>query len=100
MEPKEGTDTDFDDWYRRQHLDVLSMVMPYRCATRYRLKKSTRHDTPSYLALHEWDTTDLPAEQIDRSKDTEWSKKILAEAKAFEPLTWKFVKAYGRPGPF
>lgn len=95
MEPKEGTDSDFDDWYRKQHLDCLSMFDPYRCASRYQLRESENPNTPKYLCLHEYESIELPEERA-RASETEWSKKILNEAKSFQRLRWSFVKAYGK----
>ncbi|EKG18507.1 hypothetical protein MPH_04309 [Macrophomina phaseolina MS6] len=90
LEPAEGeeADKDFDSWYRLQHLDMLSTVSGYRRSTRYKLKLSPTaeaagKDLPRYLALHEYDRTDIPQDQIKLAVGTEWSKKVIAGAKAF-----------------
>lgn len=90
MEPAEGeeADKDFDAWYRLQHLDMLGTVTGYRRSTRYKLKFSPNPEAagkklPRYLALHEYDRTDIPQEQIKLAVGTEWSKKVIGGAKAF-----------------
>lgn len=94
MEPDEAGEKDFDDWYRKQHLDMLSMCRGYRRTTRY---KRLDGEKPRYLALHEYDCSpqDLPAEQIKQVSETEWTKKILAEAKTFERDVFELIEVQG-----
>ncbi|KAK3720360.1 hypothetical protein LTR37_003771 [Vermiconidia calcicola] len=51
MEPAESEEQDLEDWYRKQHLDILSMCRGYRRTTRY---KRLDGQKPRYLALHEY----------------------------------------------
>ncbi|KAL1637376.1 hypothetical protein SLS58_009323 [Diplodia intermedia] len=91
---------DLDAWYRLQHLDMLSTVQGYRRSTRYKLraampltadaaaKKLGVDELPRYLALHEYDSEDVPAEQIRLAVNTEWSKKVIGGARAFVRDVW------------
>lgn len=75
---------------------MLSMCRGYRRSTRYRLLRGSDPGLPRYLALHEYESTDLPAEQIKMVTNTEWSKKVIGGAKAFDRDVWELVKAAGQ----
>lgn len=93
MEP--GDEADFEEWYRKQHLDMLGMCRGYRRCTRY---KNMDDQQPRYLALHEYSCKpeDLPGEQIKQVTATEWSKKIVGEAKMFERDIFVLIQAQGQ----
>lgn len=74
---------------------MLSMVNGFRRSTRYRRVDGT---PPRFVALHEYDTMNFPAEQVKLVTGTEWSRKILGAAKSFEGDVWKFINAYGDTG--
>ena len=94
MDPGEAGEQDFEDWYRKQHLDMLSMCRGYRRTTRY---KRMDGQEPRYLALHEYACSpdELPAEQIKQVTATEWTQKILAEAKIFERDVFELIEVQG-----
>ena len=96
MEPAEadGAQADFEDWYRKQHLDMLAMCEGYRRTTRYERVDGVR---PRFLALHEWacKPEDLPKEMVKQVAETEWSRKILGEAKVFDRDVFEIVEAQG-----
>jgi len=96
MEPATGTDAELDDWYRKQHLDMLSMVQGYRRSTRWKLTPMGElpEGTPTYLALHEFDALP-PPEQMKLVIGTEWSKKVLGSAKAFVRDVWQLADVQG-----
>jgi hypothetical protein len=97
MEPAEGAEAgaDFEAWYRRQHLDMLAMCEGYRRTTRYERIDGVR---PRFLALHEWDCKpeDLPKEKVKQVCETEWSRKILGEAKVFDRDVFELIEAQGK----
>lgn len=94
MEPAEGEDANFEDWYRKQHLDMLAMCRGYRRTTRY---KRIDGVSPRFLALHEYACTpsELPADQVKQVASTEWSKKIVGEAKVFDRDVFELIQAQG-----
>ncbi len=94
MEPAETEEQDFEDWYRKQHLDMLSMCRGYRRTTRYKRVDGQR---PRYLALHEYacEPDDLPAEQIKQVTETEWTQKILKESPIFDRDVFVLIGAQG-----
>ncbi|KAF4991534.1 hypothetical protein FDECE_14008 [Fusarium decemcellulare] len=106
MDPAEGDEAekDFDAWYRLQHLDMLSMVSGYRRTTRYKLKEVPSYSAakpgsvPKYLALHEYDSVDVPVEQIKLCIGTEWSKKVIGGSKSFIRDVWITIHEQGEEG--
>lgn len=88
---------DLDAWYRKQHLDMLSMCRGYRRSTRYR---RAGDDGPKFLALHEYACAaeELPVEQIRQVRETEWSRDVLGKAKVFEREVWELVGVQGERG--
>ena len=94
MEP--GDEKDFDEWYRKQHLDMLSMVPGYRRSTRYQLADAeNKEGNPRFVALHEYDTKEFPVDAVKLVTGTEWSKKILREAKHFSGDVWEEIASTG-----
>lgn len=95
MDPGENEEqeTDLDDWYRKQHLDMMSMARNYRRSTRY---KRVDGQKPRYLALHEYacQPDELPTDQITQLKETEWSKNILA-ACSYDRDVFELIAAVG-----
>ncbi|KAF2400658.1 hypothetical protein EJ06DRAFT_521390 [Trichodelitschia bisporula] len=97
VEPAEGTDDEFDEWYRKQHLDMLGTVTGFRRSTRYkRAPGAPGHGYGTYLALHEYDEPEVPAEQVKLVVGTEWSRKILGSAQSFQGDLWKLITAEGK----
>jgi len=94
MEPAPGQDHEFEDWYRKQHLDMMSMVKHYRRSTRYKRQDGKQ---PRYLALHEYacKADELPTEQLKMVDATEWAQKILEESLVFEKDVWELVNVQG-----
>jgi hypothetical protein len=95
MEPAEGAEgeQDFDDWYRKQHLDMMAMLSHYRRSTRY---KRLDGQKPSYLALHEYDCKpeEMPKE-LRKVVATDWSKKILKDSQIFQRDVFELVQVQG-----
>ena len=92
MEPSD--EEDFEAWYRKQHLDMLSMIPGYRRCTRY---KRIDGKTPRYLAMHEYacKPDEIPPEAIAQVTATEWSRKIIGEAKALERDVFELIQVQG-----
>ena len=48
-----------------------------------------------YMGIFEFDTEDLDIKALMATGDTEWSKKIIGDAKKRESNIYKFVQGYG-----
>jgi len=96
MAVREGMDAEFDEWYRKQHLDMLSMVKGYRRTTKWKVNpvRPAAEGTPEYLALHEFEAKP-PMEQMEVVVGTEWSRKVIGEARAFVRDVWELVDVQG-----
>ena len=94
MEPAEGQDQEFDEWYRKQHLDMLSMCRGFLRSTRY---KKLNGEKPKYLALHEYSCKpkDIPADQVKQVVATEWTQKILNDGQAYERDVFELLEVQG-----
>lgn len=101
MEPGEGgeAEADLDAWYRGEHLEMLSKCQGYRRSTRYR-RDGDGDGGPRFLALHEYacEPNELPAEQIVRTRETEWARRVIGSAKTFEREVWGLIGAQGEDG--
>lgn len=96
MQPRDGGDEEFDEWYRKQHLDMLSMVKGYRRSTRWKVSelREAPEGTPMYIALHEYDDVPDP-EEVKLAVGTEWSKKVIGEARSFVRDQWELIEVQG-----
>ncbi|KAI1332537.1 hypothetical protein F5Y16DRAFT_118793 [Xylariaceae sp. FL0255] len=94
MEPGEGQEEELDDWYRRHHLDVISMCQGYRRSTRYKRKDGV---IPRYLALHEFDceADELPTKQLMQVCATTWTRRIKKGTKLLIRDVFTLVQAHG-----
>lgn len=102
------TDKEFDDWYRMQHLDMLHMTRGHRRTTRYKLVPPNDdavvgcedHDSiPRFTALYEFDvgSDGLDWAAMKQTKNTEWSKRIVAGYRVFQADEWHLIKEGGDP---
>ena len=104
IEPAPGSDQDFNDWYQRQHLDMLSMCNGHVRTARFKLEQEQPSTNPSelsamppsYLAVHEFETLDsVDHRQVQRTRETEWSRRILGKAERVEISAYKLLSAFG-----
>ncbi|KAF2091205.1 hypothetical protein K490DRAFT_62526 [Saccharata proteae CBS 121410] len=109
MTPAPSTHSDFESWYRLQHLDMLSTVPGYHRSTRYQLTRPSpspivaaaddaTHAVPDYLALHEFDSEDIDREKLGLVVGTEWSRRVIGGARAFVRDVWVLVEGRGEEG--
>ncbi|OCK95728.1 uncharacterized protein K441DRAFT_658432 [Cenococcum geophilum 1.58] len=102
LTPAEGTDADFDDWYREEHLPLIEKVPGYRRARRFKVVNATVLDEfkrlepqiPTWLVLYEFDGKELPAADLKRANETEWSKKIIEGLQMAEPGFYRLKRMY------
>lgn len=104
LTPAPGTDADFDAWYRQEHCRDVSLCPGHRRTRRYKLTfaRQNRKDSseneldspPVYLALHEFDGEELPAE-LQKTAETEWAKKSMGGLVGSEVKIFKLLKGFG-----
>ncbi|TID13069.1 hypothetical protein E2P81_ATG09802 [Venturia nashicola] len=94
MGVQNGTEGEMDDWYRRQHLDMLSMIEGYHRSTRYAKMDGSN---PKFLAMHELDSyTKGPG--MGLVLGTEWAKKVLSTVTASQNDVWEYIVELGKEG--
>ncbi|KAF2108322.1 hypothetical protein BDV96DRAFT_652890 [Lophiotrema nucula] len=79
--------TELEDWYRKQHLDMLSMLPNYRRSTRYRSADGSK---PRWLAIHEQDTPDIDPYAGQVMMNTEYWHKVFTGIKIFDATHWEY----------
>ena len=78
---------------RCKHLDMVSMCRGYRRSTRY---KAADNSKPRYLTIHEFDTTEMPWDQLKMTSQTEWSKKVIGGVQTMESNVWELIIERGK----
>ncbi|PSN60033.1 hypothetical protein BS50DRAFT_681867 [Corynespora cassiicola Philippines] len=101
LDPAQGGEAEFDNWYRTEHLDILSRVPGFVRSRRYEVVQASvldqferkSADAPKYLALHEF-SGELPWSELRASGETEWAKKVLGGLTKEEVGVWGWVKGF------
>jgi len=102
LQPALNADADFDAWYRKEHLRLLSQCPGYRRSRRFKVVNATVLDgfvrkepeVPQYLALHEFDGEDFPFTELGPTADTEWAKRIMGNTRAAEVGWYRLKRVY------
>lgn len=79
------SDTDLDEWYRREHVELISKCPGHRRTTRYKLVTSSILSAfersfpgaPTWLTLHEFHGPEMPWEELAATDETAWAKKMI-----------------------
>lgn len=74
----------------------MSRVLKGFATEEERAQAQKQPEMPRWLACHEFDTTDLDWSILGASGETEWSKKIMGDAKVVDATVWKLKKAWGQ----
>jgi len=97
LRPAEGTDDDFNTWYKEEHLGLLAKVPGYKRSRRYKKggPLAEGQDYPEYVAIHEFDGPEsLTTPENAAASATEWAKKTLGEAQVFDVQVVGLVKDF------
>ncbi|KAF2102077.1 hypothetical protein NA57DRAFT_54010 [Rhizodiscina lignyota] len=98
MQPPEGGDEDLDNWYKQEHLQQVSEQPGWRRSTRYELaRQAIGTGAPKYLAIHEFEEGTLPGGEkvVAFEPVSEWSERVMKEAKAIDAGKFKLVASFG-----
>lgn len=92
-------DTDYDRFYREEHLGNLLKVPGYRRTARYKLgpvEGDAKDRIPRFFAAHEWDTLQyMNGPELLYADHTPWAERILGNAAFLDVRGYKFVKGVG-----
>jgi len=50
---------------------------------------------PTYLALHEFESEALPAEELQKTAETEWAKRVMGGIVGTEVGVYRLLGAWG-----
>ncbi|KAH6672053.1 hypothetical protein B0J14DRAFT_639994 [Halenospora varia] len=96
LTPAPGTDDDFDAWYKQEHYRTLSECAGYVRTRRFKLKESLiEKNVPTYLALHEFDSESLPQEDLQKTAETPWAKKVMGSLAGSEVFVFRLTGEFG-----
>jgi hypothetical protein len=99
------TDSELENWYRREHVSLISKCPGYRRTSRYKL--STRSvlsafersfpPGPRWLAIHEFDGQEVPWKELADTDETEWAKKVIPGIEEIDFGCFRLKRVYGKP---
>ena len=99
-----SSDTDLDEWYRREHVDLISKCPGHRRTTRYKLATSSTLSAfkrsfpgaPTWLALHEFDGPEMPWKELAATDETTWAKKVIPGILEVDFGCFRLKKDFGK----
>lgn len=56
---------------------------------------ATPRNPPTYLALHEFDGDGLPWPELQKTAETEWSKRVMGSLEGSEVMVFKLGRELG-----
>ncbi|KAL1611882.1 hypothetical protein SLS60_000104 [Paraconiothyrium brasiliense] len=95
--------SDFDTWFRTEHISQLAAFPGYRRTLRYKLGPKTAwtkgDDVPLFLAVHEVEDARVwmegRAEAARKSKPSEWAVRNVKGCRVFRARGWRLVGEQG-----
>ncbi|KAF2035553.1 hypothetical protein EK21DRAFT_53970 [Setomelanomma holmii] len=102
MQPGEGKETDLDAWYRDEHNQQMSEQPGWLKTTRYSLlaQHSSTDQTSlelSFLAIHAFDKANQLGTEVKALEPmSNWTKKVMSEAKGIDAAIYHKQKSDGR----
>ncbi|KAK0459399.1 uncharacterized protein EV420DRAFT_1642380 [Desarmillaria tabescens] len=81
MTPSVATETQFNDWYTKEHIHLLSKVPSWLSSRRFALVETTEEmGAPQYLALHEWaDLAAFESKEFLCATNTTWRTEVISQ---------------------
>jgi len=103
IEPAAGTDHELDNWYRQEHLGLVSEVGGFIRTRRYKLRELFTFDlsvgqqnkniVPHYLAIHEFQNAHYVGGTL--TPPTAWSARILQSVRHVDLSVYKLLNFSG-----
>lgn len=102
MQPQPGGEADLDAWYRDEHNQQMSEQPGWKRTTRFSLLShhgsiGKKSEELSFLAIHEFgegNKLGIDVEALEPISD--WTKKVMGEAKAIDAGIYYKTKALGK----
>jgi hypothetical protein len=103
MQPGEGGEADLDAWYRNEHNQQMSEQPGWLRTTRFSLlgqHSSGDHTSEelSFLAIHAFDESNQLGTEVKAIEPmSDWTKKVMSEAKAIDAAIYHKQRGFGPP---
>lgn len=102
LQPSLATEADFNAWYTKEHMPLVSKTPGYVRTRRYKLVGATnlneynrqQSDAPSYLALHEFDSNSFPNAELRKCDETPWSVQVFKGLEKLEVGFYRRKRVY------
>ncbi|KAK0222456.1 hypothetical protein EDD85DRAFT_960098 [Armillaria nabsnona] len=98
MTPSVTSETQFNDWYTKEHIPLLSKVPSWLFSRRFALVETTEGSgAPRYLALHEWaDLAAFQSKEFLCATNTTWRTEVLSQVVRKERWVMEFKGAFNK----
>lgn len=95
MTPSSENERDFNEWYLREHIPLLSRAATWLSSRRYKLVESN-FSTPSYLALHFWgEELAFNTLEYKTAIDTPWKWNVVNNVLDRRRYAFRFLSSPG-----
>jgi hypothetical protein len=97
-----NNDAEWDNFYRSEHVRLISKTPGYRRMIRYTIAsrsvlssfERSFPEPPTWLAVHEFDGTELPWKALQETDETEWAKKLIPGIKDVDFGVFKLSRVF------
>ncbi|PBK86580.1 hypothetical protein ARMGADRAFT_1086420 [Armillaria gallica] len=98
MTPSVASEPQFNDWYTKEHIPLLSKVHSWLSSRRFALVETTEElGAPRYLALHEWaDLAAFQSKEFLCATNTTWRTEVLSQVVRKERWVMEFKGAFNK----
>jgi len=109
MTPAEGKEADFQDWYAKEHIDMMKKIPGCIRIHRYQVidslktgagKDPVQNGSPKFVAVYEFDNNNYPkTPEFEAGTGTAWSKSVMGSAVALDIRLWKLYRSWPNTAP-
>lgn len=102
MQPAAGGEADLDSWYRDEHNQQMSEQPGWKRTVRFSLlfqhsNAGKTSEELSFLAIHEFNKGNELGQDVKALEPiSDWTKKVMSEAKAIDAGIYHKVKILGK----
>lgn len=76
--------------------NLMSRVLKGFATEEEKAQAQEQPEMPRWLTCHEFESADIDWNVLGQAGETEWSKKIIGDAKVMDATVWRLKKGWGR----